>query len=96
MVRLASTCKRVVLAKRSMTELNTTYSDNFVLLLVVLHYGDSLLHEGSESFLDALDVVVRAATGLASLQQALLHHLFRAVEEQQEWNLDLAAQLPRS
>lgn len=76
-----------------MTCNSTTYSDDFVLFLIVLHDGQGLLHEGSESFLDALNVVVGTAAGLASLQQSLLHHLFGAIEEQQEWNLDLVAQL---
>jgi hypothetical protein len=46
------------------------------------HHGQGLLHKGLEALADGLRVVVAAAAGLAALEQARLHDLLWAVEEQ--------------
>ena len=50
--------------------------------LEVLNHWLGLLHESAEALDNRLFVVVRAATRLAALQQALPHHLFRALHRQ--------------
>ncbi len=58
--------------------------DDLALLLVVVDDGHARLDKGAEALADALGVVVGAAAGLAALEQALLHDLFRAVKEEDE------------
>ena len=58
--------------------------DNLALLLELVHDGHARLNEGLEALADALGVVVGAAAGLATLQQAALHDLLGAVEEEDE------------
>lgn len=58
--------------------------DDLALLLELVHDRHARLDEGLEALADALGVVVGAAAGLATLQQAALHDLLGAVEEEDE------------
>lgn len=56
--------------------------DHLALLLKVVDDGHAGLDKGAEALTDALGVVIGAARCLATLEESLLHHLLRAVEEE--------------
>lgn len=58
--------------------------DNSALLLKVVNNGHAGLDKSSETLADALLVVVGSATGLAAVEQTLLHDLLTAFKEQSE------------
>jgi hypothetical protein len=66
---------------RSLDSLNL---DNTAILLKVVDDGHAGLDKGSETLADTLLVVISSATGLAAVDQTLLHDLFGALKEQSE------------
>lgn len=58
--------------------------DHLALLLELVDDGHACFDKHAEPLLDALEVVVCAARRLAAVEQAFLHDLFRAIEEQSE------------
>lgn len=55
--------------------------DNFIFLFEHIDNGHARLDESPEAFLDTLLVVIRSATGLASVQQSLQHNVFGTIQE---------------
>jgi hypothetical protein len=58
--------------------------DNTAILFKVVDNGHASLDKGSETLADTLLVVISSSTGLAAVDQTLLHDLFGTLKEQSE------------